>query len=446
MVFLNKPNFIRSIHWRSPWTMFWVGFIARVLYMTLAHTYRVRAAEDHFQFAWEAGRIARAVVTGHGYSDPFLPGTGPTAWLAPIYPLLIAASFKLFGVYSPLAAWFLLFLNSLFSAMVAPAIYEIASRCYRATGRGQSIAQWSGWLWALYPAAMQYAVRWIWEMSLTVMLFSWLLVFVLRLQAENSAPEPRLRKQILYWSLYGLFWALIALNNPAPTLFLPVTGLWLIWKSSDRTKAVTHAVLAGLIFIAVMTPWVYRNWIVFHHFIPTRGNLGAEMYAANGPGSIGFGWGTTIPINYQNAKTPLYRQMGEYNYVKWRGQLASDYIRTHRRHFWEMNLKRFYFFWASVPHPTDKHPALEFIREIDYCFLSFAGLLGLGLSLRQRIPAAGLFAWAFVLLPLIYYYVVPGARFRHPLEPLIDIFAVFLFQSATSRSPGLSQTVPPSKS
>jgi hypothetical protein len=50
------------------------------------------------------------------------------------------------------------------------------------------------------------------------------------------------------------------------------------------------------------------------------------------------------------------------------------------------------------------------------------------------MPAAGLFAWAFLLLPIPYYLVTVHARFRHPLEPLICILAVNLFQSATRKT------------
>ena len=51
------------------------------------------------------------------------------------------------------------------------------------------------------------------------------------------------------------------------------------------------------------------------------------------------------------------------------------------------------------------------------------------LSLKRHIAAAGLFAWAFLLVPLTYYFVTVEARFRHPLEPLMVIFCVYLFQS-----------------
>ena len=56
--------------------------------------------------------------------------------------------------------------------------------------------------------------------------------------------------------------------------------------------------------------------------------------------------------------------------------------------------------------------------------------MGLALALWRRVPAAGLFAWAFLLLPLVYYPVAAHARFRHPLEPLMVVLGVYLFQSA----------------
>ncbi|MBE7182070.1 MAG: hypothetical protein INR71_12850, partial [Terriglobus roseus] len=129
--------------------MFLFGFVLRVLYLTLAHTYRFRPIQDHFQFGWEMGRIARSLATGHGFSDPFDGHTGPTAWTPPLYPLLMAGLFRAFGVYSNLSAWFLLTINSLFSAATAPALYELANRCFRSRTDGRDVGLWSGWLWAL---------------------------------------------------------------------------------------------------------------------------------------------------------------------------------------------------------------------------------------------------------------------------------------------------------
>src|SRR5437762_1035458 len=123
--------------------------------------------------------------------------------------------------------------------------------------------------------------------------------------------------------------------------------------------------------------------------------------------------------------------MGEYAFVQREGKLAREQIRTHKLRFFQLALKRFYFYWISVPKPPEKGILNEAFRVLNYSFVSLAALLGLALALKQRIPGAILFAWAFALLPLTYYFVTVQARFRHPLEPIMTILAVYLFQSAT---------------
>ena len=167
---------------RAPLLLFWTGLLVRVAYITLAHTYRFSPFEDHFTFGYEMARVARALVTGYGYADPFSGHTGPTAWVPPLYPLLIAAVFKVAGIYTPLSAWILLTLNSVFSAATSLCVYEIAARCYN-----RRVAVWSAWIWALYPAAMQYATRWVWETSLSTFLFAAVLVLALRMRAIGEA-------------------------------------------------------------------------------------------------------------------------------------------------------------------------------------------------------------------------------------------------------------------
>lgn len=416
----------RSLDWRSPWTMFWVALVLRVLYITVARSYVFHGGENHFHFGWEMGRVAAALAAGHGYADPYVPNTGPTAWVPPLYPFLLAGVFKLFGTYTLLSGWVILSINSIFSAATIPAIYKIAARCY-----GRRTALWSGWLWALYPAAMQYAVRWVWEMSLTCLLLAWVIVLALDMGGIGDAGDRR-PARTWQWVVFGLLWGLIALSNPAVLLFLPPCGIWILLRSSNTRHELAPAALSALLFLVILGSWTYRNYATFHEFIPIRDNLGAELWAGSGPGSTGLPVNASLPVQASAPETVLYKQMGEAAYVKMQGDKAKAYISAHLGHYLLISLKRFYFYWAGVPHPAG-HFWSNFFRELNYCFLSIAGILGLALSLRKRTPAAGLFLWAFLTIPLTYYFVTPGARFRHPIEPLIDIFAVYLFQSATRR-------------
>jgi 4-amino-4-deoxy-L-arabinose transferase-like glycosyltransferase len=414
---------------RAPWILFWAALLLRVGYVTVGRTYRFSAFEDHFTFGYEMARVARALVTGFGYSDPFSGHTGPTAWVPPLYPLLIAAVFKVFGVYSLMSGWVLLALNSVFSAATALCVYEIAARCF-----DRRVAIWSGWIWAVYPAAMQYAVRWVWETPLSTFLFSAILVLALRMRGIGERGSDEDRQGLRRWLLFGLLWALIALTNSTMLLFLPVCGIWILLGSRSLSNEILYAAAAGVLFLVCLAPWVWRNWVALHAFVPMRSNLGAELYAGNGPGSYGFRYGVLVGLPEQDTQHRLYVKLGEIAYVKERGEMAKAYIAAHPGHFAVLSLKRFYFFWASVPHPSDKHWILDFVRQVDFCLPSVMGLLGLCFALRRGIPAAVLFAWAFFLLPLTYYFVTVEARFRHPLEPLIVILSVYLFQLAADRS------------
>jgi 4-amino-4-deoxy-L-arabinose transferase-like glycosyltransferase len=416
------------------WTVFWVALLVRLAYMTLAHTYHFRPYGDHFQFGWEMGRIARALVTGHGYADPFSGHTGPTAWVAPLYPLLLAGVFRVFGVFTLRAAWVILAINCFFSALTTRTTYEIAARSF-----DRRVALWAAWIWALYPAAMQYAVRWVWEMTLSTWLFTLVIVLALRMRHIGELDVPHETRTLPRWLLFGFLWGMIALSNPSLLLFLPINGLWILLGAKNLRRQMVYASVSALLFLLCIAPWVARNAMAFHRFLPMRANFGAEFYMGNGPGARGFLMEYDHPFQAPD-QLRLYQQMGEIAYAQMRGQLAWAQVHADPLLFARNTLKRVYFFWASVPHPSDDAWYVEAGRVANFSFLSLAGLLGLALALQRRIPAAGLFAWAFVLVPLVYYFVTVHARFRHPLEPLIAILGVYLFQSAEKRTPDMRKS------
>lgn len=413
---------------------FWAAFLVRVAYITLAHTYRTRPYQDHFEYGWEMGRIGRALATGYGFADPFSGHTGPTAWVGPLYPFLIALVFKLTGVYTQLSAWILLTLNSLFSALTVFPIAAIARRCFAPavlkTHYSSSNIRWSVWLWALYPAAMQYAVRWIWETSLSTLLFTCAFALALRMR---SSPQDR--RSTVIWGVLGAVWGTIALANPALVLFLPFAGLWVVGRD---LRALPGAAAGSLVFLAILSPWVIRNYLVFHHFVPLRANFGAELYLGNAPGATG------LLMEYHHPhQDPLqlqqYAALGEYRYAQLRGQAARAAIRANPGLFARNSLKRLYFFWFGVPNGAPLWTSLP--RAINFGLLTTVNLLGLVVIVRRRVVGAWLFALAFLTVPFMYYFVTVHARFRHPLEPLIAILSVYLFQSAERgpRKPGTAR-------
>src|ERR1035437_1737889 len=64
---------VRVIH--SPGWMVLVGFVARVLYILIAHSYRLSVA---YWSTFEMANLAYSLATGHGFSSPFGGDTGPS--------------------------------------------------------------------------------------------------------------------------------------------------------------------------------------------------------------------------------------------------------------------------------------------------------------------------------------------------------------------------------
>ena len=200
-----------------------VAFLLRVAVITIGHTYRITPRRDHFQFGWEMGRIARSIATGQGFSSPTDLSTGPSAWAPPVYPYILAGVFKLFGVYSNLSAWVILTFNSIFSALTCLTLYRIGERIY-----GEAVARATAWTWALFPYAIYWPVRVVWEMSLSAFLLS--LALLLTLRMADAPPRPRA------WIGFGVLWGVLAITNTAVLSMLPFCLLYLAWRLPLRSR------------------------------------------------------------------------------------------------------------------------------------------------------------------------------------------------------------------
>src|SRR5271167_3268862 len=100
-------------------------------------------------FQQETGNIAYALAQGRGFSNVFRTETGATAWLAPVYPLLVAAMFKVFGTFTARAFFACVALNILFSSAACVPIFFAGKRI-----GGLGVAAGAAWRWAVFPSAV----------------------------------------------------------------------------------------------------------------------------------------------------------------------------------------------------------------------------------------------------------------------------------------------------
>lgn len=397
-------------------SLFWIVVIAlaaRLGYIVIGHTYRFKTIEDNFSFGFEMGRVGRSLALGQGFSNPFHGITGPTAWEPPLYPLLIAGVFKLFGIYTHASALVLLSINSAFSALTCIPIFLIAKRCF-----GEKLAVWSAWTWALFPSVIFWCTRWVWETSLAALLLA--IIFWLALVMEE-------RNGLMPWIEFGLLWGIAALTNTALLSFLPASALWAWYRRAHQGKrSLAGVVLASAVFVAGVTPWVIRNYRTFGQFVFIRSNFGAELRLGNGPGANGT-WMDYLHPTKNVAQLHLYRQMGEIAYVAERKRQALAFIHDDYARFAELCIKRFLYYWSGLPHPGS---ALAPLANALFLISSVLAFWGLGRALRKRRPGAWLFLWLILFYPLVFYITFPHPRYRHPIEPELGILTLYIISEA----------------
>lgn len=402
---------------RSIWFIVLVALLLRLAVITIGHTYRITPRRDHFQFAWEMGRLARSIATGQGFSSPTDLPSGPSAWAPPLYPYILAGVFRLFGIYSALSAWVMLAFNSVFGALTCLTLYRIGEKIY-----GEGVARATAWTWALFPYAIYWPVRVVWETSLSTFLLSLALLWTL----EMGDGPLRTGK----WLSFGVLWGVITLTNTALLAVLPFCLLWLLYRLPRPTRRIGEMVLCGLAAVVVVSPWLIRNYEVFGKFVFVRDNLPLEMHMANNDRFTGLWTRNEHPGNDPVAMQ-RFQELGELGFMEEKQQQFHDFLREHPGDFMKFTLQRAGYFWMGTPQPTIVNGYdLMIARHTGFLIMSAAAFAGLWLSFRQRRPGTFLLATFLIVYPLPYYLVNPFPRYKHPIEPEMILLTVYLLWQA----------------
>jgi 4-amino-4-deoxy-L-arabinose transferase-like glycosyltransferase len=410
--------------WRdSIWFIVAIAFLLRLTVITIGHTYRITPRLDHFQYGWEMGRIARSIASGQGFSSPTDASSGPSAWAPPLYPYLLAGVFKVFGIYSAASAWVILTLNSVYSALTCLTVVRIGERVY-----GAGVGRAAAWTWALFPYAIYWPTRVVWETSLTAFLLSLALLLTLRMAEDVQHGGTGLRPHHSWISL-GLLWGVIALTNTAVISMMPFCLLWLLYRGSSRSRLV-GAALCVVVTCLVMAPWLIRNYAVFGKFVFIRDNLPLEMHMANNERSAGLWTRAEHPGNDRESMRK-FQELGEIRFMEEKQREVQEFIREHPGTFLRFSLERAGYFWIGPPQLNIiAGYDLRIGRHVAFLLPAVFAFAGLWLTIRERKTGAFLFACFLLIYPIPYYLVQPFPRYKHPIEPEMILLAVYVFWEA----------------
>jgi len=395
-----------------------IAFAVRLSFMLIFSTYTFTGVDDFTQTG-EATRIAASIARGNGFSSPFGDEyTGPTAWIAPVYPYFIALVFHCFGIFSQTSTIIIFTVQGWFSALTIIPILGIADRTV-----GKRAGLLAGWIWILFPWFGKWAVTWEWEISLSALLLSLIFWYTLRLEKPATLKS---------WMTFGALEGFALLVNPALSAIVPVTLAWHVYKLRFQRREWLKPAAAMLACLIVMSPWIVRNRIVFGQWVFLRGNFGFEFALGNYHNSFGRGWGGFHPGGSLREYAD-YKQKGEMVYIHSKQKLALQFVRNYPGEFISLTAKRVAYFWDGSAIGYRPPIARHWVPS-SFGALSFLLLPALLVAHRQGLHAWQAFFGALFVYPMPYYLTFSQSRYRHAIEPLILLLLAYALVEACDQA------------
>jgi 4-amino-4-deoxy-L-arabinose transferase-like glycosyltransferase len=293
---------------------------------------------------------------------------------------------------------------------------------------GERVAWWAAWVWAFFPYGIYFAAAWAWSTHLLLLCLCWLLVL-----AQHLEQSPRLA----LWAGFGLLSGVAGLTEPSVLIVIPFLLVLACWRlARDGKRWFLPGCVACFVMAATISPWMIRNALVFHRFIPMRDSMGLELWLGNNGNALHWTNNDLTPL-HDARELADYNSMGELAYMNHKMQQAKAYIHDHPAWYAWMSVRRAFNLWTGYwsfnRHYLEMEPTDPANIPFATC-LTLLGLLGLLLARRNTPFEALRYGGVLVLYPAMYYFIHPEAYRMRPLDPLLIILACQAILALRERS------------
>ena len=378
---------ILSSRWFIP-TVVVAGFAVRLCWILTFHPTPVSDFNFYFQ-------SAASIASGHGYVTE---GGFATAYFPIGYSLFLATLFWVFGASVIVAQM----ANLILSMMSLVLVYWIARDLFCSEIVGRLSLLFS----AVYLNNVAYTALVGVE---TLYLFLLLLGVALLMTSPSRKRFARHGRLVISGLVFG-FATLVKVQ----TLLLPVLILLLpprlemrLRFNVDRVKKVAILYVS---LIAVLTPWVVRNYGLYHNIVLSN-NSGINLYIGNGPEATGR-W---VGIPWFGIRNDT---LDEYKVDQVAGKKAVNFMRTHPWQTLKLAPKKLfalYFhgdgvLWNIIGIPRESEMSRSLLRVLDkvnavyefLIFMLFVPSLIYGCWRRLRIGKG--YGWPLLGSVIIFYF------------------------------------------
>ncbi len=386
--------------WRSFLVLFLLSFVLRLNQLNQIPNSHLIPNADR-----ELGAIAISLMKSGDFADTYVIPTGPTAHLPPVYPYIVSAIYRWYGL-TPAAGY----ASMLLIALAASVLYALLPWIADQFGMSRQ----AGFLGGV-AAALSKEEWYRHGEYLTGIVLALLLVAFLRRWT---------RRRVSWYGSLLLGLAIGAAFHLQPALLPVMLGcfafeLW--WGRGRRNRAFLGVCALGTLLACV--PWAWRNYTTFNAIFFIRSNLGLELRMGNHEGAAAtFEEMDARPYtHYQHPKllpseAAKVRELGEAEYMRLAGQDALEWIRAHPGEFLSLTLQRFANLWGG---PWRRPQAAGGVM-----LLTLLAACGLWLNLRTlTIPQRAVLIIPLATYPLIYYLVAYMPDYRAPIDWILFVLA-----------------------
>jgi len=373
--------------------------------------------------------IAQALAAGKGFSNPFQADTGPTAWMPPLYPFILAFLIKLFH-RTFLVTCIIVFLKNIILIQTGLIIYEISKEKVTVIKAELTLFIYLVWLLTYY--------RWFFQLTHD----EWLLLFFINaifLLAILLKKNQITLKTTIAWGVLG---GLSILASPIVGL---VWGILWLFISLIR-KNFPLAILSALIFFLFCSSWTIRNYFVFNKFIFIKSNFFFDAYHTNHEIKNGLydeSFGNIHPVwTVKNDPDSVYKRLGEVKFLEIYKEKYLNEIRNNP-YTYMLNIMNRFCAALFVYHPYDIYERFIVLKSILHPLpiISIFLIVFLKKYKDSAYIIITIMIYSIYLIPyiLVSYYI----RYSIPLTSLKILLIFWGINSVVSLFPKFSTFLMP---
>lgn len=389
---------------------FWLGIILAFAFLIrLAYLVAI-VGPDSFPTnidSIEHHLIAQNIYAGNGYS---MYGH-LTAYRAPFLTYFMALSYEIFGEkFTPVRLGIILF-----SLLSIWALFYLAKQIFN-----EKVGLWAALIASVYPHFIFYNARIFTETPFVLFILVTMIYFIKFLRGDK----------LYFFFMAAFFLALAILTRPVGFVLLALLSLYLLLRY-PFWQNIRNIALFILMTFLLISPWIIRNYQVFHRIVPVTTQGGVVLWVGN---------------NHYVAHHPYYKGMNclyqhlpgakklitpnEIDRSKYSLQFLTEFLKKYPQDIPRLIWNKTVRFW-EITFLTGS--SRRWMYEDSYLVILTLAIAGIFLTFKSKNPDT-IFLWILLLanfIPALIFWA--GARIRLPAEPVLIIFSAITIERLFSR-------------